>query len=119
MSTLNDLDTAPASAAHCDAPADAPHLSPAFSDENGSETDSESIAGAAEQSDLLLPNAPRRASKLRQIGRGVLKHLLTVATTQYALVTALAGLTAYAVASNASRLVNASLEPIIATLKRL
>lgn len=121
MATLNELETAPDSIACGEIPADAPHLGLAPSEETADETvaDSESIAEAAEHSDLLLSTSQRRDSKLRRIGRGLLKPLLIVGTAQYALVTVLAGLSAYAVASNASRLVNASLEPIIAALKRL
>ena len=49
----------------------------------------------------------------------MLKPLIAVATTQYVLVTALAALAAFMVASEAGKAINAKLEPIIAALKRL
>jgi len=123
VATLNELDTAPDSAACCDTPVDAPHLNPASGEDIAADNDdggeSDDIADAVQQPDLLFPTAKRSDSKIRQVVRGLLKPLLAVATAQYALVTALAGITAYAVASNASKFVNASLEPIIAALKRL
>lgn len=86
--------------------------------ENTPEVQGDSSAGIGEHSDLLFPTV-RRNNRLRQIVRGLVKPLLAVATAQYALVTIIAGLTAYAVATNASKLVNANLEPLIAALKRL
>lgn len=122
MATLNERDTTPDSAAGCDTQVDAPldfasHEEIAAGSDAGGE--SESIADADPQSDLLLPATPRRDSRIRPVVRRLVKPLFAVATAQYALVTALAGLAAYAVASNASKLVNASLEPIAAALKRL
>lgn len=123
MATLNELDTAPDCVADRDAQIDGPPFDLAYHDESAAENDaggeSECIADVEQQSDLLLPDAPRRDSKIRQVVRMLLKPLFVVATAQYTLVTVLAGLTAYAVATNASKLVNASLEPVIAALKRL
>jgi len=122
VAALNELDTAPDSTVGCETQVGAPldlacHDDISAGDDAGGASDS--IAEAEQQSDLLLPNEPRRDGKIRQGVRGLLKPLLAVATAQYALVTALAGITAYAVAANASKFVTASLEPIIAALKRL
>ncbi|WP_040301226.1 hypothetical protein [Afipia clevelandensis] len=122
VATLDKQDSAPDSAACDEIPADPHHLGPATENECADEnTDSqcECIAGTDQSSDLLLPAAQRGDRKIRRVVRGLLKPLLAVATAQYAIVTVLAGLTAYAVASGASKLVNESLESVITALKRL
>lgn len=122
MATLNELDTSPEEAARGEIPVDAAHLGPATSEEitvavsdNGQNAD---VADADQNFDLPFP-APRRRNKIRQAARRVLRPLLAAATSQYVLVAALAGLTAYAVASNASKFVNTTFESIIVAFKRL
>ena len=122
MTTPNQLDSATDGAAFDDATIDAPHLNPASGEEIAAEAvddASEYVPYADEQSGLRFPAAQGGHSKTRQVVRGLLKPLLTAATAQYTLVTLLAGLAAYAVASSASKFINANFEPIIAALKRL
>ena len=59
-----------------------------------------------------------RASPFKRIGRGLLRPLLAVATAQYFIVTVLAGLAAWMIATEAGEAINAKLEPLIAALKR-
>lgn len=117
MAALNELDMAAEEKARDDTPVGEPEPAPASGEniapEDTADGPSECAANAGEHSDLLLPSAQH--SNNRRLVRG----LLAIAIAQYALVTALVALTAYAVASNASKLVNASLEPIIAAFKRL
>lgn len=54
----------------------------------------------------------------KRIRRRLLKPLIFVATAQYVIVTVLAGLAAWMVASEASKAINAKLEPLITALKR-
>lgn len=122
VATLDKQDSARDSAACDEIPADAYYLGPATENESADEnTDGqcECIAGTDQSSDLLASAAQRGDRKIRQVVRGLLKPLLAVATAQYAIVAVLAGLTAYAVAASASRLVNESLESVITALKRL
>jgi len=60
----------------------------------------------------------KRASPFKRIGRGLLRPLLAVATAQYFIVTVLAGLAAWMIATEAGEAINAKLEPLIAALKR-
>ncbi len=54
----------------------------------------------------------------KRIRRSPLKPLIFVATAQYVIVTVLAGLAAWMVASEASKAINAKLETLITALKR-
>lgn len=122
MATLNELDTSPEEAARGEIPVDAAHLGLATSEEMAAEVSDDGqnadVADADQNFDLQFP-APRRRNKLRQTARRLLRPLLAAATSQYVLVAALAGLTAYAVASHASKLINTTFESIIVALKRL
>lgn len=61
----------------------------------------------------------QRRSGFQRMGRTtLLKPLIAVATTQYVLVTALAAVAAFMVASGAGKAVNAKLAPIIVALRR-
>jgi hypothetical protein len=55
----------------------------------------------------------------KPIVRGVLKPLMALATAQYVIVTALAGLAAWTIISEAGEAINATLEPLLTALKRL
>lgn len=66
---------------------------------------------------LATPHAPPRKGPGQ--GRALLKALIAVATTQYVIVTVLVALAAIIVANEVGTIVNAKLDPIIATLKRL
>ncbi|CAN5217849.1 hypothetical protein BH10PSE11_BH10PSE11_12110 [soil metagenome] len=61
----------------------------------------------------------KRVSPFKQIGRGLLKPLIAVATAQYFIVTILAGLAAWMIATEAGEAINAKLEPLLTALKRL
>lgn len=122
MAALDELDMTAGGAARGETCVAAPPSLPSSEDiapENTPDDQADFIADAGEHSDLRFPAAQRSNNKIRQLVRGSLRPLLTVATAQYALVTAIAGLTAYAVASSTSKLVNTALEPIIAAFKRL
>lgn len=54
----------------------------------------------------------------KRIGRGLLKPLIAVATAQYFIVTVLAGLAAWTIASDAGEAINARIEPLLTALKR-
>jgi len=54
----------------------------------------------------------------KRIGRGLLKPLIAVATAQYFIVTVLAGLAAWTIASEAGEAINAKIEPLLTALKR-
>lgn len=56
--------------------------------------------------------------RFKQINRGLLKPLIAVATAQYFIVTVLAGLAAWTIASEAGEAINAKLEPLLTALKR-
>lgn len=122
MAALKEPDIAPEETERDETAIDAAYSSVACAEdaasENTPEVQGDRSADIGEHSDLLFPTV-RRNNRLRQVVRGLVKPLLAVATAQYALVTVIAGLTAYAVATNASKLVNANLEPLIAALKRL
>ncbi|MDO8978046.1 MAG: hypothetical protein Q7V17_02295 [Afipia sp.] len=60
----------------------------------------------------------KRTGAFKRIGRGLLKPLIAVATAQYFIVTVLAGLAAWVVASEAGEAINAKLEPLLTALKR-
>lgn len=60
----------------------------------------------------------KRIGPLKRISRGLLKPLIAVATAQYFIVTVLAGLAAWTVASEAGEAINAKLEPLLTALKR-
>lgn len=123
MAALNELDMAAEEKARDDTAVGEPEPAPASGEniapEDNANRPSECSVNAGEHSDPLPPSAQHSDSTIRRLVRGLLKPLLAIAIAQYALVTALVALTAYAVASHASKLVNASLEPIIAAFKRL
>lgn len=91
-----------------------------------SQNDLESASHTADghpdvQTDALLePSGDnfKQTGPFKRIGRGLLKPLIAVATAQYFIVAALAGLMAWAIASEASKAINAKLEPLLAALKR-
>lgn len=60
----------------------------------------------------------KQTGPFKRIGRGLLKPLIAVATAQYFIVTVLAGLAAWTIASEASEAINAKLEPLLTALKR-
>ncbi|MBX9821252.1 hypothetical protein [Afipia birgiae] len=60
----------------------------------------------------------KRISPFKRIGRGLLRPLIAVATAQYFIVAVLAGLAAWAIASEAGEVISAKLEPVLAALKR-
>lgn len=60
----------------------------------------------------------KRVSPFKRIGRGLLKPLIAVATAQYFIVTVLAGLAAWTIATEAAIAINAKLEPLLTVLKR-
>ncbi len=103
-------------------------------------TSAESCDIAAETGQTNLPNAEnapalpldddtafqhrtdspaQRHDGFQRVGHSWLKPLAAMATTQYVLVTALAAFTAFMVASETGKAINAKLEPIFAALKRL
>lgn len=91
-----------------------------------SQNDLESASHTADghpdvQTDALLELSGdnfKQTGPFKRIGRGLLKPLIAVATAQYFIVAALAGLMAWAIASEASKAINAKLEPLLAALKR-
>jgi hypothetical protein len=91
-----------------------------------SRNDLESPALAADiHSDVQIDTSPepsldnfKRPSPFERTGPGLLKPLIAVATAQYFIVTVLAGLTAWAIASEAGEAINAKLEPLLTALKR-
>lgn len=71
-----------------------------------------------------VPNHPLLATPIPRDGikrwaRALLEPLIAIATTQYVIVTALAALTAITVASEAAKIINTQLAPILTALKRL
>ncbi|HEX7791019.1 MAG TPA: hypothetical protein VF467_10905 [Afipia sp.] len=123
MSALSELNTASASGVRGESSetetaiglAAGENLAPASApDEPSLNTATPSTSHA----DLAFPPARHARSGLKRTVRALVKPLIALATAQYILVTALAGVTAFAIASGASSLMNASLDPIIAALKR-
>ena len=124
MAALDQMETAPEKAVHVEMLVDEPDLGLAYDSNDATSEDPPDspngrVADTGEHSDLLFPTAQRRDNKIKLVIRGLLKPVLAIAASQYALVMALAGLTAYAVASTASKLVKSSFESILAALKRL
>lgn len=70
-------------------------------------------------SQLQTDSPTQRRDGFQRTGRALLKPIVALATTPYILVTALAAFTAFIVASEVGKAINAKLEPIIAALKRL
>ncbi|TKT72811.1 hypothetical protein YH63_016040 [Afipia massiliensis] len=91
-----------------------------------SQNDLESPALAADSHPDLQIDTPQELPRddfketgpLKRVSRGLLKPLIAVATAQYFIVAVLAGLAAWAVASEAGEAINAKLEPLLTALKR-
>jgi hypothetical protein len=60
----------------------------------------------------------KRIGPFKRIGSGLLKPLIAVATAQYFIVTVLAGLAAWTIASEAGEAIKAKIEPLLTALKR-
>lgn len=80
--------------------------------------ESVSLVPDADQSDPVIAVPPRPRNRASHTIRALLKPLIALATAQYVLVAAIAGLAAFTVASEAAKAINAALDPIIAALKR-
>jgi hypothetical protein len=121
---FNELSLSPGGATHDIAPADAHHIQPAVEEyihqTSAHDGGSAVSAAAGDRSDspiLIARRAPGR-DRMERALRTVLKPLIALATARYLLVTALAALTALIVASEAGKVINAKLEPVITALKR-
>jgi hypothetical protein len=117
---FNDSNSPPDGAMH-DIASSETHNAGIQAAERIDELDAERVHAVAAFEATLLPQTASQASRsnnARRIGRELLKPLIAIATAQYVIVTALAGLTAITVASTAGKAINAKLQPIIAALKR-